>query len=43
MVDNYLLNGVKVVLHALDSNVFARIDALGLEHLGKRSFSFLAE
>jgi hypothetical protein len=28
-----LLDGVEVVLHALDGDVLARLDALGLEHL----------
>ena len=41
--DTYLLNGVEMVLHALDGDVFARIDALSLEHLGEGSLSFLAE
>ena len=29
----YLLDGLKVVFHALDGDVFASLDALGLEHL----------
>jgi hypothetical protein len=36
-----LLNGIEVVLHALDGNVFASLDALGFEDFGEGTLSFL--
>lgn len=37
----YLFNRVKMVLHALNGNVLARLDALSFEHFREGSFTFL--
>ncbi len=36
-----LVYGVEVVLHALDGDVLARLDALGLEHFGEGALADL--
>jgi|TARA_B110001450_G_scaffold234911_1_gene239217 hypothetical protein len=38
-----LVDGVKMVLHALNGNIFGSLDALGLEHLRESSFAFLGD
>jgi hypothetical protein len=37
----YLLEAVKVVLHALDGDILAVLDALGLEHLREGALTLL--
>jgi hypothetical protein len=39
----YLFNGVEVALHALDSDVFACLDALGFQHLRKSTLTLLTD
>lgn len=34
-----LLDGIEMIFHALDCNIFARLYTLGLEHFGERTFS----
>ena len=39
----YLLDGLEVVLHALDGDVLACLDALRLEHLGEGALALLTD
>jgi len=39
----YLFDGVEVALHALDSDVFACLDALGFQHLRKSTLTLLTD
>ena len=39
----YLLNCIEMVLHALDGNVLACLDALGLKHFREGSLSLFAD
>ena len=41
-MDTYLLNRLEVVLHALDGDVLASLDALGLKNFRKGALTFLA-
>ena len=43
MAATYLLDGLKVVLHALDGHVFACLDALRFEHLGEGALALLTD
>ena len=39
----HLLDGVEMVLHALDGNILARLDALSLQYFREGSLTFLGD
>ena len=41
--NTYLFNRLKVVLHALDRDVFTSLDRLRLKNFGERAFSLFAD